>query len=139
MPAPEMTLVEKGPFQKPPVLKGAPQSVSSELQRWPGMVSATHWTIGDSTLVNGADFYVGERELGHIHLDGEVHLLLSAPLAKAVLKADLADAFPWGRDWVQLEITDKKSAERALWLFEIGYDRLNGVSEADLLERIRIS
>ncbi len=136
MPSESMKLIDKGPIQPPPVLRGPAQAVSVEIQSWPGIISATHWTIGDSTRVNGADFYVGEEELGHIHLDGEIHLLLTSPLRKALISAGLAEPFPYGKNWIQMSITDSKSAQIALWLFELGYDRLNGVSEADLLSRL---
>ena len=131
-----MSLNDKGPIVPPPVLKGPAQKVSLEIQSWKGIVSATHWTIGDSTKVNGADFYNGDHELGHIHLDGEIHLALTPKLRKALIANQLAEAFPWGHAWVQMTITDRQSADRALWLFELGYDRINGVSEEDLLARI---
>jgi Family of unknown function (DUF5519) len=137
MPTPAMTLESKGPFQKPPVLKGFAQDVSEEIQSWPGMISATHWTIGDSTKVNGADFYVGAAELGHIHLDGEIHLLLTSKIRNLLIEKKLAQAFPWGRDWVQFKISDEISAQTAAWLFQLGYDRLNGLSEAEILLRIQ--
>src|SRR6516165_1298489 len=69
-----MKLADKGRIKPPPALKGAAQLVSQEIQSWPGIVAATHWFLYDRTQVDGADFYVGERELGHIHLDGEFHL-----------------------------------------------------------------
>ena len=131
-----MTLESKGPIVKPPTLKGNAQVVSLEVQSWPDIISATHWTIGDNTKVNGADFYKNELELGHIHLDGEVHLLLTTKLRNALVSKKIADPFPWGKDWVQTEITNQRSAKTAIWLFRLGYDRLNGVSDADLMKRI---
>lgn len=131
-----MKLESKGPIVKPPVLKGPAQKVSLEIQSWKGIISATHWTIGDSTKVNGADFYVGPKELGHIHLDGELHLVLTKPLAQLLIERDLADAFPYSDAWVQLEITDKYSADLAKWLFKLGYDRLNDVTTPELKKRI---
>jgi hypothetical protein len=137
MPTPAMTLESKGPIQKPPVLKGFAQDVSEEIQSWAGIVSATHWTIGDSTKVNGADFYVGQSELGHIHLDGEIHLLLTPKIRNLLIEKRIAQTFPWGRDWVQLKISDEISAQTAAWLFQLGYDRLNGSSETEIILRIR--
>ena len=37
----------------------------------------THWQLGSSEKVEGAEFHVGNQELGHIHLHGEMHLLLT--------------------------------------------------------------
>ena len=62
-----------GDFLRGARLKGPAQSVSAEIQSWPGIIAATHWFLYDRTQVDGADFYVGEKELGHIHLDGELH------------------------------------------------------------------
>ena len=137
MPTPAMTLESKGPFQKPPVLKGFAQHVSEEIQSWAGIVSATHWTIGDTTKVNGADFYVEKEELGHIHLDGELHLLLTSKIRNLLIQKKLAQAFPYGRDWVQFKISDEMSAQTATWLFQLGYDRLSGSSEDEILQRIQ--
>jgi hypothetical protein len=131
-----MKLADKGPIVAPPVLKGWAQKVSVEIQTWPGVVSATHWLLDDPTQVDGADFYVGERELGHIHFDDDIHLGLTKPLRKALIVAKLARPFRWADDWVQFPITNKRSAQHALWLFRLGYDRLNGATARDLQRRI---
>jgi hypothetical protein len=132
-----MKLADKGPIIAPPFLDGRAQDVSLEIQSWPGIVSATHWLLDDPTQVDGADFYVGERELGHIHLDGEIHLGLTKSLRKALIDAKLAQPFRWADDWVQFPITNRKSAQHALWLFRFGYDRLKGATSEDLQRRIR--
>jgi hypothetical protein len=131
-----MKLADKGPIVAAPVLKGWAQKVSLELQSWPGIVSATHWLLDDPTQVDGADFYVGERELGHIHLDGEIHLGLTRSLRKALIDAEHAEPFRWAEDWVQFSIKNKGSAQHGLWLFRLGYDRLNGATAGELKRRI---
>ncbi len=131
-----MKLKDKGPIVKPPILKGVAEKVSVEIQSWPEIISATHWTIGDSTKVNGADFYVGENELGHIHLDGELHLYLTKELRQKLIAAGLAEPFRWGDEWVQFQITDELSRHQAEWLFRLGYDRLKGTTDDELNLRI---
>lgn len=131
-----MKLKDKGPIEKPPTLKGPAQKVSKEIQSWPEVIAATHWTIGDSKKTDGADFYVGESELGHIHLDGELHLSLTKQLRKTLIDAKLAEPFPWGNEWVQFLIRDEKTAQHAKWLFRLGYDCLKGATDADLKVRI---
>jgi hypothetical protein len=131
-----MKLSDKGPIIAPPTLEGAAQAVSLEIQSWAGIVSATHWLLDDPTQVDGADFYVGERELGHIHLDGEIHLALTKPLRKVLIDAGLAQPFPWADGWVQFPITDRTSAQHAIWLFRFGYDRLTGATAGDLQRRV---
>ena len=132
-----MRLAEKGPIIAPPVLEGWAQGVSLEIQSWPKIISATHWYLHDLTQVDGADFYVGEKELGHIHLDGEMHLSLTRPLRKALTGARLAQPFPWSDSWVQFPITSRGSTKRAIWLFRLAYDRLNGERSSELQRRIR--
>jgi Luciferase len=131
-----MKLAKKGPIIAPPLLEGWAQVVSLEVQSWPGIISATHWFLHDLTQVDGADFYLGEAELGHIHLDGEIHLGLTRPLRKALTDAKLAEPFRWAHNWVQFPITNRSSTQHAIWLFRLGYDRLNGERSRDLQRRI---
>ena len=87
-------LRNEGPIQPAPQLHGLAQDVSTELKSWPGMIAATHWRLGDSTRVDGAEFYVQrEGELGHIHLDGEIHLALTKPLRNSLAALKLAKPF----------------------------------------------
>lgn len=131
-----MKLASKGPIQPPPVLKGPAQRVSREIQSWHGIVAATHWYLYDRSQVDGADFYVGERELGHIHLDGEIHLGLTPSLASLLIGQDLAEPFEWGDDWVQYTIRKAADIDHAVWLFRLGYDRLAGTGIAALRQRV---
>jgi hypothetical protein len=132
-----MLLKSKGEIQPPPKLKGPAQSVSREIQSWPGIIAATHWDFYDRDEVDGADFYVGEKELGHIHLDGELHLCLTVGLQKRLTEAGLAEPLRWADDCVQAPIASRKDARTALWLFRLGYDRLRGTPIPELRERIR--
>jgi hypothetical protein len=131
-----MRLETKGEIRPPPKLKGPAQSVSLEIQSWPGVIAATHWFLYDRTQVDGADFYVGEKELGHIHLDGELHLCVTAGLRRRLIEAGLAEALPWAEDCVQAPISSRQDAKNALWLFRLGYDRLTGTPIPDLRRRI---
>ena len=131
-----MTLAEKGPIQPPPRLAPRFEKVSQIVQGWTGVISATHWRFDARDEVDGADFYVGDRELGHIHLDGEVHIPFPAALRKALIAARLARPFAWGGDFVEMSIRTAADAERARWLFELNYDRLHGATSRALLERV---
>jgi Family of unknown function (DUF5519) len=128
-----MKLKDKGPVIAPPILAGWAQTVSLEIQSWPGIVCATHWLFGNPTVVDGTDFHVGETELGHIHLGGEIHLVLTKALKMAVISSGLAQPFRWDANFVQFPIDSRHSAQHALWLFRLAYDRINGSSESDLL------
>ena len=131
-----MRLEAKGEIRPPPRLKGPAQFVSLEIQSWPGIIAATHWFLYDRTQVDGADFYVGERELGHIHLDGELHLCVTVGLRRRLIEAGLAEALPWAEDCVQAPISNRRDARNALWLFRLAYDRLTGIPIPDLRRRI---
>jgi len=132
-----MRLESKGEIRPPPRLKGPAQSVSLAIQSWPGIIAATHWFLHDRTQVDGADFYVGEKELGHIHLDGELHLCVTVGLRRRLIEAELAEALPWAEDCVQAAISSRRDARNALWLFKLAYDRLTGTPIPDLRRRIR--
>ena len=131
-----MKLEEKGNNIPPPVLSKYSELVSQEIQKWEGIISATHWEIWDRNQPNGADFYVGELELGHIHLDGSLHIASTKELSQALIKAGLARKFPYGENWVQFKIFDKESVHHAIWLFKLHYDNLRGVDTAKLVKAI---
>ena len=131
-----MKLEEKGKIIPPPALSKYSEIVSKEIQKWKGIISATHWEIYDNNKPNGADFYFGEEELGHIHLDGMAHIVSTKILAAALIKAKLAQKFPYGANWVQFEINSKKTAEHAIWLFQLHYKKLNGTEEEKLINDI---
>ena len=134
-----MQLRNEGAIQPAPVLRGLAQEVSRELQKWDGMQAVTHWQLGNSERVDGAEFHVDDKELGHIHLNGEMHLLLTKRLSRALIQNGSAEKFPWGEDWVQASVSNDSERERALWLFSLGYDYLRGVDEDALLERASVS
>lgn len=131
-----MKLEEKGKIIPPPVLSKYLEIVSKEIQQWQGIISATHWEIHDRNKPNGADFYVGKEELGHIHLDGSLHIPSTSKFSQALIKAGLAQKFPYAENWVQFNISDDKSAAQAIWLFKLHYDYLGGVDAATLMQAI---
>ncbi|CAN5739774.1 hypothetical protein BH09MYX1_BH09MYX1_28440 [soil metagenome] len=131
-----MKLAEKGRFVAPPKLRGAAgQRVVETLGTWEGVHCRTHWFLGDEEVVDGADFYFGQKEIGHVHLDSEAHVMMPSAVAKALVSARLALPFPWGRNIVVFAISTMADVEHALWLFELSYDCARGVATADLLAR----
>lgn len=131
-----MKLEEKGNIAPPPVLSKYSELVSQEIQKWEGIISATHWEIWDRNQPNGADFYVGELELGHIHLDGSLHIASTKELSQALIKAGLARKFPYGENWIQFKIFDRESVNHAIWLFKLHYDKLRGADTAKSVKAI---
>ena len=133
-----MRLEDKGQILPPPVLNKYPQMVSEEIQKWSNIISATHWDLYDRTKVDGADFYLGKKELGHIHLDGWVHLATNKELSQAILKNKLAEKFPYAQNWVMFSIAKKQDVKKAILLFQLNYDRLNGEPIDTLISKINI-
>jgi hypothetical protein len=133
-----MKLADKGPFAPPPTLSGPAEEVAREVSSWPGVVSATHWYLFDRSVVDGVDFYVGERELGHLHLDGGLHLAATPGLREALV------AEGWGRPaswesrggWVETSVRRESDVELGRWLFRLNYDRLSGVPWRELQARV---
>ena len=130
-----MKLAEKGRYAPPPNLPKHAQAVSRALATWPDVHARTHWLLGDETKVDGADFYVGELELGHIHLQGEAHIAVPAAVRNALIKSGVAAPFRWSESFVVFEIASSADVELAQSLFRLAYDRLKGASSAELVAR----
>ena len=73
----------KGPIAPPPVLTGPLQAVVDRVAAWDGIETTVHWSL-DHSSVDGVDFYLGEEELGHLHLDGSIHLATPPALGEAL-------------------------------------------------------
>ncbi len=131
-----MNLSGKGRFAPPPTLPPHAQVVSTSLASWEGVTARTHWHLGDETVVDGADFYVGDAELGHIHLDGTAHVAAERTLRDSLIAARLAEPFRWSDDFVVVRAKREGEIAHALWVFELRYDALRGVSTDALLARI---
>jgi hypothetical protein len=134
-----MRLNDKGPIQPPPRLAPRLETVSVEVQGWADVIAATHWNLYARDEVDGADFYVGDRELGHLHLDGEAHIPVSRVLRAPLVDAGLARPFRYGSSasrWIELSIRTTTDAAHALWVFRLNHDRLRGAATAQLLARI---
>lgn len=131
-----MKLSEKGRHAPAPKLRPLAQRVVHELCTWTGLEGRTHWLLGDETVVDGADFHVGQDEVGHIHLESEAHVMLPARVVTALVRASLGAPFQWSRGVVVHRIAREADVEHAVWLFQLSYDHLAGVSAAALIERV---
>lgn len=135
----KLALAQKGPIAPPPALGGPAARVALEVARWPGVVAATHWHLVRSSEVDGADFYIGGEELGHIHLDGEVHLASVSKLSAALVAAGYARPFRFAGSyagWVEASIREDADADAALFMFRLNYERHLGVPMTFLLDKI---
>lgn len=119
-----MPRANKGPLVAPPPLDGVMGTVAAAIARWPGVIATGHWDLNDATRIDGVDFYVGEDELGHIHLDGSIHLATNSSLGGSLVAEGLAFRFPYARGWVQHQM-ENLDASTAIALFKRNYDRFS--------------
>ena len=119
-----MARPDKGPVAPPPALEGPLAAAAAAIGAWPGVTATMHWHLYRPTEPDGIDFYVGERELGHIHLDGELHLATSPSLGAAMVAEGGARPFRYQRGWV-CETVQRIGAPAAIALFRRNYDRLS--------------
>ena len=131
-----MELSKKGRFQAPPPLPQYAQRVCAEVSSWEGVAARTHWRLGDETVVDGADFYLGEDEIGHIHLDGTAHIVAEPLVRDALIAAGLAKPFRWSDAFVVVPTKREADVELAHWVFELRYDAARGVSAEVLVARV---
>ena len=113
----------KGPLAPPPVLGGQAQAVADAIAAWPEVEATTHWHFNDQTRVDGIDFYVGPHELGHIHLDGSMHLATTPELGAELVAEGLAKPFPWAQGWTMAK-TSHLGVDAAVAFFRRNYERL---------------
>jgi len=132
-----MPLSEKGRFAPPPRIAGRGQEVALSLAAWPHVHSRTHWLLGNEEVVDGADFYVGGEELGHLHLDGTAHIAVGEELAAAIVEARLARRFHYSDAFVVFEVRTEDDVPHVLWLFELRYHAILGLPVEELIARIR--
>lgn len=136
-----MKLAEKGRFAPPPKLPRFAQQVSDRLAGVPQVQARTHWLLGDESVVDGADFYFGDDELGHLHLDAEAHVAQVRAVRDALIAAKLAHPFRWSTNFVTALVESAADVEHVQWLFDVRRRQLEGEPVAGLLleigERVR--
>jgi hypothetical protein len=118
-----MARADKGPVALPPALDGPLGTVAGEVAGWRGIIATVHWDLSDMSRVDGVDFYYGEQELGHIHLDGSVHIATNPELGRALVNEGLCRPFPYQHGWVH-ERVQRIGPASAVALFKRNYERL---------------
>ncbi|HSI00221.1 MAG TPA: luciferase family protein [Reyranella sp.] len=118
----------KGPMAPPPALAGKLKAVADAVAAWPDVEATTHWRFDQPNRVDGVDFYVGSDELGHIHLDGSIHLATTPRLGAELVTEGAGQPFMWARGWTTASI-HRLGVDRSVALFRRNYDRLRTSSE----------
>ena len=124
-----MKLSDKGLIRPAPKMDGLLALVAEEIQSWPHVIAVTHWDLYQPTVADGADFYLGEAEIGHLHFYGEAHVASDAELNAAFILLGKGEPFrfrndPTYRHWTQVKIADLEKAQDAIDLFRANYERL---------------
>ena len=114
----------KGPIGPPPPLTGTMREVADAVAGWPGVVTTVHWYLFDQSRVDGVDFYLGEDELGHLHLDGSIHLATSPELGRKLIAEGAAKPFRYQRGWVEEQVR-RIGATASIALFRRNYELLS--------------
>jgi hypothetical protein len=113
----------KGPIAPPPALAGKLKAVADAVAAWPDVKATVHWRFDQPNRVDGVDFYVGSDELGHIHLDGSIHLATPPWLGSELVAEGLGKPFVWAHGWTAASI-HRLGVDRSVVLFRRNYDRL---------------
>jgi hypothetical protein len=113
----------KGPVAPPPVVDGPLQTIVDAVAGWPGVNTTVNWHLMDKSRVDGVDFYLEEEELGHLHLDGSIHLAASPDLGKAMIAEGVAKPFRYQQGWVEEQV-GRIGPDAAIALFRRNYEHL---------------
>ena len=113
----------KGRIAPPPALTGKLKAVADAVAAWPEVEATTHWRFDQPNRVDGIDFYVGSDELGHIHLNGSIHLATSPDLCSVLVAEGLGRPFQWGHGWTVASLA-RLGVDGSVALFRRNYDRL---------------
>ena len=125
-----LSRAEKGPVMPPPSVDAPLQSIVDVVASWPGIDTTVHWDLFDKSRIDGVDFYLDEEELGHLHLDGSIHLATSPSLGRALIAEGAARPFRYQQGWVE-ERVQRIGPQAAIALFRRNYEQLQAeVSDA---------
>jgi luciferase-like monooxygenase len=118
----------KGPIAPPPALEGKLKAVADTVAAWPDVEATVHWRFDQPGRVDGVDFYVGSDELGHIHLDGSIHLATTPQLGAALVAEGMGQPFIWASGWTTASI-NRLGVDGSVALFRRNYDRLRSSTD----------
>lgn len=113
----------KGPIAPAPRLEGSLQAVVDAVSGWPGIDTTVHWHLVLRDRIDGVDFYWHDEELGHLHLDGSIHLATSPALGRTMIAEGVARPFAYEEGWVEEQVA-RIGVDAAVTLFRRQYDDL---------------
>ena len=104
--------------------------LTREVEGWQGVTLSSH-------RFGGRQFDVGERELGHVHGNGVVDVLLDRSTQSVVVTEGRAvehHTFP-GSGWVSLQLTGPADVPAAAAILRLAYELVQARKKAEPQER----
>jgi hypothetical protein len=94
------------------------EKLLAELSSWDQLVIAPH-------SMNGLEFLLGKKEIGHIHLDGTLDLPFPVALRQELIAAGKAQRHHWLPDsgWVAYSVRSEADIAGAIELLALAYQR----------------
>jgi hypothetical protein len=70
-------------------------------------------------------------------LDGSAHIPLTGPIAALLENRGMGRTPYWSDAWITCPVRSSADVARASWMFKLAYARIRGVSDDEVLNRIR--
>jgi Luciferase len=105
--------------------------VKEEVLKWPDMLAHEH-------DMNAIEFFFGDKEIGHLHDDGTLHILFPRAFREGLLAEGLAGKHKWASSGISFYVGTKRDVKHAKWLLKLSYLRFalkKADNAAELLER----
>lgn len=99
--------------------------VMTEVRRWSGVEMRAHPSAEQPGEIDGVEFRLAGRQLGHMHETCAVHLSLTKALKQSVVGEGLAEPHSTSPDsaWAMFNPTTPADVDRAVWLLRLNYVR----------------
>ncbi len=100
--------------------------VMEEVRRWPGVGLRPHASPSDADGSDGVEFLLNGRQIGHVHSDCGLHLVLTKALKSSVINEKLAEPLTVAptSGWAMFNPTCAGDVQHAIWLLRLNYVRL---------------
>ena len=126
-----MKLSDKDPIRPPPKMADLLGQVADEIPTWLHVTAATNWDFNQRDVTDGANFYLGEEEIGHFHFYGEAHVASDKKVNATFIQLGKVPPFRYRFDpsyqhWMQVTIETPEQAKNAIDLSRANYERLQG-------------
>jgi hypothetical protein len=94
------------------------KTVQEDVSRWPQVTVYDH-------RFGGAEFRLGDAEVGHLHPGGVVDIPFPRSIRDALLARGLAEEHRWvpNSGWLTFRVRSEKDLRHALWLMRLSYVR----------------